>query len=63
MVNADVYKCLVQSGEAKIGLLHLSNRYKTPHCVCDYLNYSADALIFISKNSKVPLHLFGEINS
>ncbi len=27
VVNADGYKCLVQSGEAKIGLLHLSNRY------------------------------------
>ena len=26
-VNADGYKCLVQSGEAKIGLLQLSNRY------------------------------------
>ena len=28
VVNADGNKCLVQSGEAKIGLLHLSNRYK-----------------------------------
>ena len=28
VVYADGYKCLVQSGEAKIGLLHLSNRYK-----------------------------------
>ena len=29
VVFADGYKCLVQSGEAKIGLLHLSNRYYT----------------------------------
>ena len=26
-VNADGYKCLVQYGEAKLGLLHLSKRY------------------------------------
>ena len=29
VVNADGYMCLVQSGGAKIGLLHLSNRYKS----------------------------------
>ena len=28
VVNADRYMCLVHSGEAKIGLLHLSNRNK-----------------------------------
>ncbi len=27
VVYADGYKCLIQSGEAKIGLLHLSNQY------------------------------------
>ena len=27
VVNADGYKRLVKSGEAKIGLIHLSNRY------------------------------------
>ena len=31
VVNADGYKCLVQSEEAKIGLLHLSNRYNSLH--------------------------------
>ena len=29
VVNADGYTCFVQSGEAKIGLLHLSIRYYT----------------------------------
>ena len=35
MVNADGYKCLVQSGETKIGLLHFSNRYKLSIVVLD----------------------------
>ena len=33
VINAHGYKSLVQSGEAKIGLLHLSNRYYRFHSV------------------------------
>ena len=48
VVNADGYKCLVQSGEAKIGLLHLSNRYytnviyKTGQCLRNHTVVNAD---------------------
>ena len=34
VVNADGYTCFVQSDEAKIGLLHLSNRYYTSNARC-----------------------------
>ena len=40
VVNADRYKCFVQSGEAKIGLLHLSNRY--------YILSKSSSLYFMS---------------
>ena len=48
VINADGYKCLVQSGEAKIGLLHLSNRYntnviyKTGECLRNHTVVNAD---------------------
>ena len=41
MVNADGYKCLIQSGESKIGLLHLSNWSKRHIPVVDLSHLAA----------------------
>ena len=54
VVNADGYTCFVPSGEAKIGLLHLSNRYKT---------IRARVLIFTLGSEPMPEYMIEILNA